>query len=225
MDIEPKKIMIATPSYDGKLDSRFTISLIDTMRRMPPHWLIDIKFLCGDAFLDRARDTLLQFAVDAEADILVWIDADSYWTPEDFKAIIEAPYDFIGGLQRLKIAKPEVPIKRLPGAVADASGVLEVAGIGFTMTKMTSKCFETLHARGEPYVTQGRSLRSVFTSGATLGTFVGEDFNVCADWRSTGGRIYAHTKVKLGHVSYSTCYDFTDLDDPAGLQGDHNAKD
>jgi hypothetical protein len=218
----PYRIMIATPSYDGKIDSRYVASLVSTLRSVPYHWQIEPRFLNGDCYIGRARDTLLQMAIEADADALVWIDADTYWKPADFVRIAGSPEDYIGGMQRLKTFKPEVPIIRLNDATPNEDGLLEVAGIGFTMLKMSRYCIETLHKYGTPYETQGRTLRQVFESGVIDNGFVGEDFNICNEWRDMGGHIYVDTKVKLGHVSYSTCFDFKDLEDPKEvLNGTH----
>jgi len=210
----PYRIMIATPSYDGKIDSRYAASLVSTLRSVPYHWQIEPKFLNGDAFIGRARDTLLQMAIDADADALVWIDADTYWTPRDFVRIAGSSEDYIGGLQRMKTFKPEVPVMRLNGTTMTDDGLMEVLGIGFGMTKMSRYCIDTLYQYASVYQTQGRTLRQVFASGVVGGGFIGEDFTACNEWRNMGGHIFADTKVKLGHVSYSTCFDFKDLDDP-----------
>jgi hypothetical protein len=102
----------------------------------------------------------------------------------------------------------------LPDETVREDGLLEVMGIGFGMTKMSRYCIETLYKYGTPYETQGRTLRSVFESGVMNNGFVGEDFAVCNEWRNMGGHVFVDTEVKLGHVSYSTCFDFKDLDDP-----------
>lgn len=212
------KVLVATPTIDGRIDVRFLSSLIATMRSVKPSVLIDIKFILGDSFIGRARDQLLQFAVDASADVLMWIDSDGYWTPADFIRILESKHDYVGGLQRYKTFAPAVPIKLLPGATVDASGVIEVAGIGFGMTKMTSACFKALHDLALPYSSQGASLRNVFETPIVDGELHGEDFSVCKLWRNLGYHIYCDTQVKLGHVGSGITFDFEGLQDPPELE-------
>jgi len=184
------------------------------MRALPPPYVVDVKFIVGDCFLGRARDHLVQFAIDTAADILVWIDSDGYWTPADFLKIISSEHDYIGGLQRLKQFEPKVPVRLLPNSVADASGVMQIRGIGFGMTKMSRKCFTTLHEQGASYVSEGQPRRRIFETLLIDGDFVGEDFSTCDKWTALGGTVWADTSVKLGHVGYSTEFDFVGLDDP-----------
>jgi hypothetical protein len=209
-----RRVLVATPTHDGRIDARYAMSLIDTMRQVPPDVAIDVKFICGDTLLIRARDTLLQFAVDMCADELVWIDADTYWKPADFMRLIDSPHAYIGGIQRLKQDKPVVPLRLLPGYLPDSEGIIRIRGIGFGMTRMAKECFTQLHAAGQPYESQGRHLRRVFDMPIVAGQMIGEDFTVCEAWRDMGHDVYADTRIKLGHVADSAIYDFEGLDEP-----------
>jgi hypothetical protein len=213
-DTPVRRVLIAAPTHDGRVDSRFAIAVIDTMRHVPPEVLVDIKFICSDTLLIRARDTLLQFAIDSDADELMWADADVYWKPSDFMRLLDSPHDYIGGMCRLKHDKPEVPLRLLPGYVPDENGVLKIRGIGFGLTRMTRRCYSALYEAGVPYESQGRHLRRVFDMPIVNGQMIGEDFTVCDAWRAMGHDVYVDTRVKLGHVSSSTMYDFDGLDDP-----------
>jgi hypothetical protein len=209
--------MVATPSYDGKIDSRYAVSLLASVQAVRERWNVETRILSGDAFLCHARDCLIQLAVTEDVDVLLWIDADTYWKPEDFVRVIEAPYDFAGGLCRIKKLKPEVTLKQLEGATVDDNGALEVTGIGFGMTKMSKTCFTTLYQRGTPYVMHGEQLHQVFETPIIDDILTGEDFDVCNKWRNAGGTVHALTDVKLGHVSYSFSFDFEGLDDPESI--------
>jgi len=77
-----KKILIATPSYDGKVDVWYTSALHQTT-------LIGIEagiyfhpvFMSYDALIQRSRNDLVALAVEQDFDGILWIDADIEWHP------------------------------------------------------------------------------------------------------------------------------------------------
>lgn len=202
------RVMTATPSFDGKIDGRFLTSFVATLRAVKGDYAIEPRLLLGDHFIANARNLLLEDAVTLGADVLVWIDADSHWTPDDFQRLLDADADFVGSYQRVKVSPLKVTVFGLDGAVMRDDGLLEVSGVGFGLAKMSRKCFTALYERAPTYDCHGRTVREVFRTSMQEGRIMGEDYCVAADWRSMGEHVYVHAMNRVGHISYYTPFDF-----------------
>lgn len=204
------RILIGTPTYDGKLDARYTASLVATIRHRPlveAQIFLEPVFLVGSANLCACRDEILQRGLDAGADMVVFIDADTYWRPETFLTLVSTGRDFVGACQRRKQEAIELTAKPVRGGEV-VGPLIEAAWVGFGMVAMSIKCVATLHDIAPSYAYQGKRLRQVFKWPIDAeGLMYGEDVGVCMKWRELGGKVWLHTECPVGHVSYSTTYE------------------
>ena len=56
----------------------------------------------GSPYISAARATMLRKALDAKADVIVFIDHDLSWRPGDLLKLIETTGDVVGGTYRFK---------------------------------------------------------------------------------------------------------------------------
>ena len=71
------KILIGTPSYDGKLDIYYIDSLLNTIAQSEQNGIeVYPLFMCYDSLVQRARNDLFKAAYDSQMDMLIFIDGD-----------------------------------------------------------------------------------------------------------------------------------------------------
>jgi hypothetical protein len=225
-----RRIMIACPTYDGKVDLRFAHSLAESYQLSSAQGrdgdMLMTSFMPHDALIQNARNGLVQFALDNEVDILVWADADVYWHPMAFWQLVNSPYPFIGGLVKQKTPEGRVCIRELPEKPAPGSdGALEVRGIGCGFTKLERSVFEPLYRAATAYRYGGQTrhmlyevcIDSLDVDEAGSGLLTSEDLAVCDKWRAAGGHVYADTTIGCGHVGGSMLHDFHGEEPPAEI--------
>lgn len=104
-------IYIGIPTYDGKLQYQTVAGLVETARFCgEKHLSICVDIVAGDAFIGKARDTLVnRFLKNTDWEDFVFVDADVGFSLEGLKALMRCPEDIVGGLYRCKSEKVQFP--------------------------------------------------------------------------------------------------------------------
>lgn len=199
-----RKVMIGTPSYDGRVDVRYVDSLMGTLRAVEPETIIFPVFIPGDALVQRARNSLVKMALEAfdgeGVDELMFIDSDISWNPTDFYRLLSHKADIIGGLYPQKSDIQTVTIKLLPDKKVDEAGLLEVSGVGCGFLRMSKKALKTLWEYAKPYRNGPEYAKAIFEVSIQNEELFGEDTDMCLKWRSLGEKVYADTKILCAHT-------------------------
>lgn len=216
-DFTGVRVMIATPTIDGKYESSYMGSVFQTMIMLQQQGvkcaLAEEKYT-ADISLARAR--LFGAFLRSNSSHLLMIDADMAWSSEAILRLFGAKKDFVG------IAGPK---KRYPITFAanhtDADGnpiklvydnesaTMEVSEIGSAFCLITKGMAERMRdaypelrflgATGEPeygmFMPLIHNLR-----------MFSEDFAFCKRWRDIGGRVFMVPDVALSHTG---CHTFT----------------
>lgn len=160
----------------------------------------------GCPYISAARSTLLRKALDAKANIIVFIDHDLSWRPEDLLKLIETEGDVVSGLYRFKrepvefmgrILLDEVDSKPI---VRD-DGAVEAFCIPAGFLKITRNAVNTF-IRAYPELIYGEACNpciDLFNHGAHLGTWYGEDYAFSRRWRDQCGLIWVVPDLTLTH--------------------------
>jgi glycosyltransferase involved in cell wall biosynthesis len=161
----------------------------------------------GCPYISAARATMLRKALDADADVVVFIDHDVSWRPHDLLRLIETEGDFVLGTYRFK--KPEVeymgqlisgddgrPIVRGDGAIltyCGPAGFMKVtkSAINTLIQKFPELCYGERH---KPHF-------DLFNHGAHNHVWYGEDYACCRRWREIGGQIWTVPDLNIDHHS------------------------
>lgn len=138
-----------------------------------------------------------------EYDYCLWIDSDTVWSVKDFLAILGTEKDIISGLVPMNpegaiacgLVNNFNPVIYLKGAAVDQletdeAGLIEIDFCGFAFVAIRRGVFESME-----YPWFRPELRE--TPNGLI--FPGEDFGWCLRAKELGYRIFAHTKIKLGH--------------------------
>lgn len=224
-------IMFALPMFGGMCHGDFAIGLVQTITLL--HQLgyrVSIQAMFNESLITRARNNLAMTFMETDLDLMMFIDADITFTPNDVLRLILADRDFCGGVYPRKginwegVARAAKADKDSPqdwacsyvfNAVgmekgeADEDGMIEVshAATGFLLLKR--KVFEILRPRTLTYedVIQGKKVvgYDYFKVGVgPNGKYTSEDYWFCTDWRDAGGKIYVNPYIRLGHIGSYT---------------------
>lgn len=163
----------------------------------------------GCPYISAARATMLRKALDAKATVVVFIDHDMSWPPEDLVRLIETDGDVVCGTYRFKkdeeeymgSLEGEYPITRADGCIKMAwgpAGFLKVtrAAVNRIMTAYPELCYGEKCA---PAV-------DLFQHGAHKGTWWGEDAAFGRRWNECGGDLWCIPDLALTHHSADQAY-------------------
>lgn len=166
----------------------------------------------GCPYISAARSMMLRKALDAKADVIVFIDHDVSWRPQDLLTLIETDGDVVCGTYRFKkepeeymgqlLSKPDgTPIVRDDGAIATYSapaGFLKIttAAVNRFIEKFPELCYGERHS---PHV-------DLFNHGAHNFTWFGEDYAFCRRYIEAGGSIWTVPNLNIDHHTPTEVY-------------------
>lgn len=161
----------------------------------------------SNPYISGARATMLRKALDAKADIIVFLDHDVSFRPQDLVALIQAEGDVVAGLYRFK--KPGEPEEYMGVLDTDATGhvkgradgCIRATRIPAGFMKITKEAVDRF-IKVYPELCYGpRYSPSVdlFNHGAHDGTWWGEDYAFSRRWIDCGGDIWVIPDLDLIH--------------------------
>lgn len=159
----------------------------------------------GSPYISCARAEMLRKALDAKADIVVFIDHDLSWDPEDLRLLIQTEGDVVAGTYRFKIEEEaymgtiRVDADGRPQTRADGCIRANLVPAGFL--KVTK---EAVHRFMEAYpdLCFGPKFNpsvDLFNHGAHEGQWWGEDYAFSRRWNELGGEIWVVPDLNLTH--------------------------
>ncbi len=150
----PRRVMIGTPCYDGRVDIWYTNALLKTSE-MAASQNIEILplWVSFDALVQRARNDTIHLALEAGVDDLFWIDSDIEWDPKDFFKILNYPVDVVGGTYPKKSDHEEYVVRQMKRRPPDPkTGLMEVDGLGTGFARMSRAAMQYLWDTSKPYI-------------------------------------------------------------------------
>lgn len=201
-----KRVMIAAPSYDGTITVWHASSLSETCKLGLTK---DINVFCiymsYDALVQRARNDIVQLAIESDVDDLFFIDCDVDWNPEDFFKLLEHDVDIVGAIYPKKGDEETYPIKvntGVDGWSVNENGLAEVDGIATGFLKISKNALKQIYESCEEYTEphKEKPIKMVFDIKIENGELVSEDISFCDKWKDLGGKIYFDPSINLSHV-------------------------
>lgn len=166
----------------------------------------------GCPYISAARATMLRKALNAGADIIVFIDHDLSWKPRDLLTLIEADGDVVAGTYRFKKDEEDymgslipndkgLPVVRPDGAILAHSipaGFLKItkSGVNRFIKEYPELCYGERH---QPHV-------DLFNHGAHDHVWYGEDYAFARRWREKCGNIWILPDLDLTHHTVDNQY-------------------
>lgn len=196
--------MIAAPSYDGTITVWHASALSETCKiGLANNINVFCIYMSYDSLVQRARNDIIQLALQSNVDDLVFIDCDVDWSPEDFFKLLSYPVDVVGGIYPKKGDTEEYPVKMLASEFEiDENGLVEVEGIATGFLRLTRRAMELVWNNSAEYTEPHKPnpIRMVFNIDIVNGQLVSEDIIFCKKWRDLGGKVWFDPSIKLSHV-------------------------
>jgi len=198
-----RKVLIGTPSYDGKIDVWFANSLVSTVKESIEKDIhVHAIYTSYDSLVQRARNSLVKLALDGGYDDLFFIDADVEWETEWFFNLLERPEPVVGGALVKKTDKEGYTVKLVDKDLkwSNDGKILEVDGVGTGFLKISRFALEKLWEMSEEYESEKEKHRMVFDIKVENGDLISEDYIMCNKWKSLGYKVWLDPTITCNHV-------------------------
>jgi hypothetical protein len=199
------KVVFCTPSLTGPT-APYVKALEDSIPLIKDAgWKEGYAQEIGNSFISLARASLTRKALDANADVLVFLDYDLSWRPKDLLNLIETPGDVVAGTYRYKKLDEEymAHVYTLSDGTPQcrSDGCVKASRVPAGFLKLTRNAID-IFMTAYPNLTYGpKSNPSVdlFNHGAHNGVWYGEDYAFSRNWEVAGGEIWIVPDLNIDH--------------------------
>ena len=198
-----RRVLIGTPSYDGRIDVWFANSLVQTVKIAEKEGIfVHAIYTSYDSLVQRARNSLVKLAIDGGYDDLFFIDSDTEWEPEWFFNILERPEPIVGGALIKKTDKEGYTVKLVDKKLkhSEDKKLLEVDGVGTGFMKVSKFAFDKLWEASDEYTSEGEKHRMVFDIKVENGDLISEDYVLCNKWKALGYKVWLDPTITCNHI-------------------------
>jgi len=207
-----KKVVFCVPSLHGP-----TAPFIDSLEASIPlvieaGWDEGAVEERGCPYISAARAKMLRKALDAKADVIVFLDYDLSWDPEDLLTLIETEGEVVAGTYRYKkdelqyMGAIETDARDRP--ITRADGCIQAHSVPGGFLKITKGAVDRF-MRGYPQLIYGVRYNptiDLFNHGAYDGVWWGEDVAFSRNWRALGRDIWLVPDLNINHHSAEKAY-------------------
>jgi hypothetical protein len=198
-----RKVLIGTPSYDGRIDVWFANSLMSTVKESIKKDIhVHAIYTSYDSLVQRARNSLVKLALDGGYDDLFFIDSDVEWETEWFFNLLDRPEPIVGGALIKKTDKEGYTIKLTDKNLkySQDKKIIEVDGVGTGFLKISRFALEKLWEMSDEYESEGESHRMIFDIKVENGDLISEDYVLCNKWKKLGYKVWVDPTITCNHV-------------------------
>lgn len=198
-----RKVLIGTPSYDGRIDVWFANSLVATVKEAEKRGIfVHAIYTSYDSLVQRARNSLVKLALEGGYDDLFFIDSDIEWDPEWFFRLLDRPEPIVGGALVKKSDNEGYTVKITDKQLKYSADkkLLEVDGVGTGFMKVNRFAFEKLWNDASPYKSEGETHRMVFDIQVQDGELISEDYIMCNKWKDLGYKVWLDPTITCNHI-------------------------
>lgn len=166
-----------------------------------------IVFEIGCPYISGARATMTRKALDAGADVIVYLDHDVSWRPQDILKLINTEGDVVAGTYRIK----HEPEEYMSVLYCDAQNRPKVRADGAVKARLVPAGFLKITKEGinrfmyaYPELTYGPLFNQsidLFNHGAVLGDRIwwGEDYCFAQRWNDKCGDLWLVPDLNIDH--------------------------
>lgn len=196
-----KRVLIATPCLDGKVDAWFVNSLYESTKLgIKNNIMFQPVFLANESILPMARNELLNLAYKEQYDSMVFIDDDEEWDPKILIEIVESPKNVIAvpvvNKGDKKIQYNVFGVNKNP----DTDGYLKIDRCGTGFLKLSRKVIVDLWESNPDCEFRGRMLKYICEYAVTNDSFYGEDIVLCEKIKELGYQIWLNPRHTVTHI-------------------------
>jgi hypothetical protein len=198
-----KKILIATPCLDQKVDAYFVHSLCESIKLGLKHNL-DIRcvFLANESILPMARNELFALAYKENYDTMVFIDDDESWNENALIEIIQSEKEVVS-LPVVNKGDKEITFNvwlNKDSEKDELDGYLKINKCGTGFLKLSRKVIEDLWHSNTELVFRNKKLKNICEYTYVNGDFVGEDITLTNKIKELGYDIWLNPHYTVSHI-------------------------
>ena len=205
----PEKVVFGIPVPKGQEPYPQTVK---ALRESVPlvedaGYVHGFTYSSGNPYISGARAEITRKALDAKADIVVYLDYDVSWDAQDMVTLLKTPGEVVGGTYRCKVDEivymggiyndPENgnrPIGRADGCIKAKTlpaGFLKVttSGLDRFMRSYPDLCYGPQYSLSV----------DLFHHGAHEGIWWGEDYAFCRNFEFCGGECWLIPNLNINH--------------------------
>ena len=198
-----KKILIATPCLDQKVDAYFVHSLCESIKLGIKNNL-DIRcvFLANESILPMARNELFALAYKENYDTMVFIDDDESWKEHALIEIIQSNKDVVT-LPVVNKSDTDIGFnvwlnKNLEKDPSDGYVKINKCGTGFL--KLSRKVIDDLWNSNTELMFRNKKLKNICEYTYVNGEFIGEDITLTKKIKELGYDIWLNPNYTVSHI-------------------------
>lgn len=203
MSDKMRNVLVAAPSYDGKVNVWHATALNETSKLgLTKNINVSAVYMSYDALVQRARNDIFKLAYDAPIDDLVFIDCDVDWNPQDFFKLLEHDVQIVAApIIKKSDAQHTYSVKLTSDYKIQDNGLAEVDGAATGMMRIRADAIKQIWEASEEYQERHKEepSRMVFDVKLIDGELVSEDIVFCRKWTDLGGKIYIDPSINCGH--------------------------
>ena len=197
-----KRVLIATPCLDGKVDAWFVNSLYESVKLgLQNDIMFQPVFLANESILPMARNELLNLAYREQYDATVFIDDDEEWDPAILLEIVQSSRDVVAvpvvNKGDEKIGYNVFGVDKTP---SPSDGYLKIDRCGTGFLKLSKKVVKDLWESNEECEFSGRKPRYICEYSTINNSFYGEDIVLCEKIKELGYTIWLNPKHTVSHL-------------------------
>lgn len=206
-EVQPRKVLIATPAYDGRLDVWYTNALVNTIRVAQANGIyVHPVFMSYDALIQRARNDLFALAVEGEYDDMIFIDSDMEWHPMWIMELLERKEDVVGGTARKKTDEAEIYVAKTKDLTVHENGLIKCDGLGTGFVKLSREAFTALWEISPEYTNEGKTRRMICDVQVVDGQLYSEDTVLFKKLNELGFDCWLDPKMTCAHIGTKKFY-------------------
>lgn len=209
ISLAKRKLMVAIPAYDGKLNIQGAFALAQLATEAPKYgFTLQLAHMSGSSIITRARNYLVKYFMDSDATDMLFIDADVRFKADDVIRILAMSdgKDVVCGSYPRRGGKTSFFTDIDFGPNDDVyfdDGLLRVKRIGTGFMLIRKHVIEKLiaaHPEWAYHVDIDDSTHySIFDFKSTPKGYVGEDYLFCDRVREHGMTVHLDPDINLGH--------------------------
>jgi hypothetical protein len=197
-----KRVLIAVPCLDGKVDAWFVNSLYESTKLgLKNDIMFQPVFLVYESILPMARNQLFSLAYLEKYDSMVFIDDDQEWDANILVEIVQSSEDVIAvPVVNKGDKKIEYNIFGIDKSTKTKNGYYKINKCGTGFLKLSKKVISDLWESNEECEFRGKKMKYICEYLNQNNLFTGEDIILCQKIKELGYTIWLNPKKTVSHI-------------------------
>ena len=211
LSVQGRKLMIAIPAYDGKLNIKTAFALANLIPLASRHGVqIMLTHMSGCSIITKARNALVDNFMTSDATDLLFVDADVIINPEAVMRLLalSTNKDITAGIYPRRGADRKFFLDFFLDSndklVFDVNGLMKIKSIGTGFMMIQRHVLETMierHPEWRYYNNVDDTHHvAVFDFAIENGEYIGEDYLFCRRAEREGFSVYLDPTISLPHI-------------------------